>query len=488
MGTCIDVIGLGPGPARLLTLESRDLLLSGRPVYLRTAVHPTVTELKAWGCRFTSFDSYYEQAEDFEQLYARIVQQLLAEAQAHGSIIYAVPGHPLVAENTVQQLLKKGPPIGVAVRLHTAVSCLEVVLEALGLDPSEGLTILDALTLQAEHLDFRRPQLITQLYSPAIASEVKLTLLERLAPETQVTLVRAAGCADQHLEVLPLEELDRRPWVDHLTTLYLPVGGPETWPPLEYLRWVVARLRDPIKGCPWDLKQTPQTLRKYILEEAYEVVEAIDRQDPEALCEELGDLLLQVYLQAQIAQDRDEFVLDEVARGIAEKLIYRHPHVFGVGPALDTPEAVKKQWEQLKIQEKAAKGTEVVSLLSDLPMALPALSLAEKIGRKVAHVGFDWSDLAGVLAKLEEEYRELLEACSHQEPEAIFHELGDVFFTLVNLARWFQLDPEEAMRQTNARFVRRFQAMEALLGTQDPKTLTSEEWDALWLQAKEQVG
>lgn len=488
MAFCIDVIGLGPGPARLLTLETRDLLLSGQPVYLRTAVHPTVSELRDWGCSYTSFDSLYEQAEDFDSLYCQIVRQLLAEAQAHGQIVYAVPGNPLVAERTVQQLLEEGPHTGVVIRLHTAVSCVDVVLEALGVDPSEGLGILDALTLEATQLDFRRPQLVMQIYSPGIASEVKLTLLERLAPETAVTLVRAAGCADQQLEVLPLEELDRRPWVDHLTTLYLPAGGPETLPPLEYLRWVVARLRDPQGGCPWDLKQTAQTLRKYVLEEAYEVVEAIEQEDPEALCEELGDLLLQVYLQAQVAEDADQFVLDEVAQGIAEKLIYRHPHVFGGAP-LETPEAVKKQWEELKAQEKATKvGAKKLSVLSDLPAALPSLTLAEKIGRKVAHVGFDWPDLAGVLAKIEEEYQELLQACAQDEPEAIFHELGDVLFTLVNLARWFQLDPEDAMRQSNARFVRRFQAMEALLGTSSLKRLSLKEWESLWSQAKEQVG
>jgi len=202
----------------------------------------------------------------------------------------------------------------------------------------------------------------------------------------------------------------------------------------------------------------------------------------------LGDLLLQVYLQSQVAQDEDLFVLDEVALGIAEKLIYRHPHVFG-GPTLETPEEVKRQWEDLKALEKAAKaGDQKLSVLSDLPAALPSLTLAEKIGRKVAHVGFDWPELKGVLAKIEEEYQELLEACEQDEPEAIFHELGDVFFTLVNLARWFKLDPEDAMRQTNARFVRRFQAMEAALAGRSLKELALEEWDILWNQAKEQVG
>jgi tetrapyrrole methylase family protein / MazG family protein len=484
----IDVVGLGPGPARLLTLETRDLLMAGNPVYLRTAVHPTVPELQAWGCTFTSFDSFYEQAPDFESLYSQIVTQLLAEAKAHGQIIYAVPGNPLVAESTVQQLLVAGPDAGIEVVLHTAVSCVDVVLEAVGVDPSHGLVILDALALEPDQLDFRKPQLITQIYSQAVASEVKLTLLERLDPDYSVTLVRAAGCVDQEITPIAVEDLDRVESIDHLTTLYLPAGGPETLTPLEYLRWVVARLRDPDGGCPWDLKQNAQTLRKYVIEEAYEVVEAIEQADPEALCEELGDLLLQVYLQSQVAQDEGDFELNEVALGIAEKLIYRHPHVFGEGH-LETPEEVKKQWEDLKAQAKAEKSPDgLVSVLADLPTALPALSLAEKIGKKVTHVGFDWPEIGGVLAKIAEEYQELLEACEQDEPEAIFHELGDVLFTLVNLARWYKLDPEDALRQTNARFTRRFQAMEGFLAGRSLKDLSLEEWDSLWNRAKEQVG
>jgi tetrapyrrole methylase family protein/MazG family protein len=484
----IDVVGLGPGPARLLTLETRDLLMMGSPVYLRTAIHPTVAELRTWGCAFTSFDSLYEQANDFQSLYRQIAEHLLKEAQSSGRIVYAVPGHPLVAESTVQYLLQAAPVHGIELNIHTAVSCTDVVLEALTIDPTHGLCILDALTLTPEELDFRKPQLITQIYSQAVASEVKLTLLERLEPEYTVTLIQAAGCAEQRLEHLPLEELDRQPWIDHLTTLYIPAGDAATLPPLEYLRHVVARLRDPEQGCPWDLKQDARSLRKYVLEEAYEVAEAIDQDDPDALCEELGDLLLQVYLQAQVAADQGDFGLDDTARGIAEKLIYRHPHVFG-GVTLHSAEEVKAQWEELKTLEKAQKtGQTNPSVLSDLPRAMPALSLAYKISHKAARTGFDWSDQAGVMAKVSEEYLELCEACQQEQPEAIFHELGDVLFTLVNLARWHGFDPEEVLSETNRRFVRRFQAMERELGERSLKSLSADEWDQLWKEAKEQVG
>ncbi|HEY9842298.1 MAG TPA: nucleoside triphosphate pyrophosphohydrolase [Candidatus Obscuribacterales bacterium] len=484
----IEVVGLGPGPARYLTLETHELLLAGVPVYLRTAVHPTVAALRDWGCRYSSFDRLYEQAADFESLYRQIISQLLAEATAHERIVYAVPGNPLVAESTVSQLLAAAAAAGVEVRLHTAVSCLDVIFEALGQDPTDGVHVLDGLSLELGQLHFDQPLLITQVYSRAVATDVKLLLLERLDPAFTITVIRAAGCEDQRLEQLPLEELDRLDWIDHLTSVWVPVAPPAQRPPLEHLRYVVDRLRAPDGGCPWDLKQTPQSLRKYVLEEAYEVVQALDQHDPEAICEELGDLLLQVYLQARIAQDEGDFDLDEVADGIARKLIYRHPHVFGNVQVADAEE-VKQNWEELKALEKAAKNLDQgpASVLDGLTLTLPALTLAEKIGKKVAAVGFDWPESQGVLDKLAEEYHELLEACAEDETEAIFHELGDMLFSLVNLARWYRLDPEDALRQTNHRFSRRFQAMESQLQGQSPSALGLAEWDRLWNLAKAEV-
>jgi len=485
--TMIHVVGLGPGPARYMTLETRDLLLGNLPVYLRTAVHPTVTELKSWGCKYSSFDSLYEQAQDFESLYQHITQQLLSEAQAHGTIVYAVPGNPLVAESTVTRLLEVAETQAIELQIHTAVSCLDVIFEALQQDPTDGVHILDGLSMQLEQVHLDQPLLITQVYSPEIAAEVKLTLLERLDPDFPITVLRAAGCEDAQIEEIPLETLDRLSWIDHLTSVYVPAAPPEAHAPLQRLRQVVARLRAPEGGCPWDLKQDHGSLRKYVLEEAYEVITAIESGDPEALCEELGDLLLQVYLQAQVAQDNGDFELNDVATGIADKLIYRHPHVFGNTEVKDADE-VKQRWEELKATEKAAKGQASASILSDLPTAMPALALAEKISRKVAQVGFDWPDIQGVMAKIAEEYAELQVACAQDELSEIFHELGDTLFTLVNLARWYRIDPEDALRQTNFRFVRRFQAMENKLNGRTLPELSSETFETLWQAAKAEVG
>lgn len=484
--TKIDIVGLGPGPGRYLTLETRDLLLSDIPVYLRTAIHPTVAELKSWGCAFSSFDSLYEQAEDFDKLYQKIIQHLLAEAKAHGQIVYAVPGNPLVAETTVKKLLEERDS-SVEIKIHTAVSCLDVIFESLKIDPTDGLHLLDGLSLELKELHLDQPLLITQVYSQAIANEVKLTLLERLAPEFAITVIRAAGCDDEQKETISLKDLDRLDWIDHLTSVFVPAGPIESHAPLEHLRHIIAQLRNPEGGCPWDLKQDHDSLRRFVLEEAYEVVSAIESEDPEALCEELGDLLLQVYLHAQVAQDHDDFDLDEVARGICDKLIYRHPHVFGDTSVEDIDE-VKQRWEELKAREKAEKGLIRNSILDDLPGNMPALAMSEKIGKIVARVGFDWPVLSGVIDKIDEELTELKEACELDEPEAIMHELGDTLFTLVNLARWFKLDPEDALRQTNRRFARRFQAMEKALNGQPLSELSAEKWEFFWQRAKNEVG
>ncbi len=484
----IHVLGLGPGPARYMTLETRDLLLSEHPVYLRTAIHPTVEEINAWGCQYTSFDQLYQQAKNFEDLYLQIVNNLAAEAQSHGTIVYAVPGNPLVAESTVTELLRHAEHHDLNVHIHTAVSCIDVMCESLHLDPTDGLQILDALRFELEHLHLDQPTLITQVYSHAIANDVKLTLLERLDPDFEIQVIRAAGCSDEQKVALALEDLDRIEWIDHLTTVYIPTADVTQRSGLVYLQHVVAALRDPENGCPWDLKQDHQSLRKYFLEEVYEAVEAIDDDDPDALCEELGDVLFQVYLHAQLAQEEELFDLNEVARGIAEKLVYRHPHVFSDTTVADADEVVKN-WEQLKAAEKAEKsGEKVNSVLHNVTRTLPALSLSEKIGKKVARVGFDWPEVSGVFAKIDEEYLELKEACAAEDPDAIFHELGDFLFTVVNLARWYKLDPEDALRKTCERFTRRFQSLEKQLDGQSLKDLPLEDFEAAWQQAKKEVG
>lgn len=243
----------------------------------------------------------------------------------------------------------------------------------------------------------------------------------------------------------------------------------------------MARLRAP-DGCPWDQKQTFDTIKPYLLEETYEVLDAIDARDWLELCEELGDLMLQPVFFAQMASEAGYFNIADALRAINEKLIRRHPHVFGDGEA-DTPEAVKVRWDQIKAEEKAAKGRRETTLLESVPRALPALVEADQIAKKAAAVGFDWENAGQVLDKLREELDELEAA---REPEEIEGELGDLLFVLVNLARFKKVDPEQALRKTNAKFRQRFGHIERRLREQG-KTWEETgiaEMEALWQEAK----
>ena len=251
----------------------------------------------------------------------------------------------------------------------------------------------------------------------------------------------------------------------------------------ERLIKIMARLRGP-SGCPWDKEQTPQSLKPYLIEEAYEVLEAIDLNDDDEIKEELGDLLLQVVFHAQIASEENRFNIDDVAEAIADKLIRRHPHVFGDTQA-DTPDEVIKNWEAIKAEEKPEKRA---SLLDGVPINLPALLRACRLQEKAARVGFEWEHIADVAQKVQEETEELIHARESGAIEKVREEFGDLLFALVNLARFLQICPEEALIQTNRKFQSRFQYIETELCKKGktPHESTLEEMDALWEAAKKE--
>jgi XTP/dITP diphosphohydrolase len=260
---------------------------------------------------------------------------------------------------------------------------------------------------------------------------------------------------------------------------------------LQKLIEVVAKLRSPDGGCPWDLAQTPQTLIPYVLEEAYEVVDALRQGEPDAIADELGDLLLQVVLQAQIASESGQFDLSTVAAGITEKLIRRHPHVFGDVAVADV-EAVKQNWEAIKAAEDQSNSaianakTPLVPRLSRYARSLPPLTAAMKISRKAASTGFEWENVEGVWDKFHEELAEFEYALQAETKVQQQAELGDLLFTIINLARWYDLDPDEALSSTNQRFIQRLSLVEGV-ADRPLSDYTSAELDTLWQQAKAQL-
>ena len=249
---------------------------------------------------------------------------------------------------------------------------------------------------------------------------------------------------------------------------------------------IMRRLRDPKGGCPWDLEQNFATIAPYTIEEAYEVASAIEAGDYSALKDELGDLLLQVVFHTQMAGEQGLFAFPDVVRAICEKMIRRHPHVFAESAA-DTPAAVTLAWEEIKRRERAEKPAKPKSLLDDVPRAIPALMRAVKLQNRAAEVGFDWPSALTVTDKIAEESRELAEAVSSGRADKIAEEFGDMLFAMANLSRHLKLDPEEALRAANAKFMRRFKAIEAGLQAQGrtPEKASLEDMEALWQEAKQ---
>jgi tetrapyrrole methylase family protein/MazG family protein len=489
MSQGITVVGLGPGAPALLTVEAQQFLRSVGEIYVRTRKHPTVATLAAQAT-VHSFDAIYERAETFEQVYAEIAVRIVELGQRQQGVVYAVPGHPLVGEASVRRILALAEEKGLAVHVIEGLSFIEPICTRLRQDPLNGWQIADATDLSLQHYPAVNPDLpllVGQLYSREIAADIKLALMTIYPDDHLVTLVRAAGTTDESLSTIPLYELDRSGTIDHLTSLYVP---PLTVPgSLATFQEIVALLRAP-EGCPWDREQTHRSLRPFLLEETHEVLEALDNDDTVALKEELGDLLLQILLHTQVAIEDEEFHMTDVVGGIVAKLKRRHPHVFGQVHVSDAQE-VLVNWERIKGQEKAALNQQQGShdagrgILSGIPITLPALARAQALRFRASRIGFDWLDIEGAWAKVEEEWAELRAACNRSEQE---NELGDMLFALAILGGWLDVDAEGALRAANARFQQRFQVMEseAASGGQVLADLKPAQLIALWDQAKKQ--
>lgn len=469
----IEVIGLGAGDLEQLPLGIyRKLISAEQTIYVRTSKHPVVEALRKEGVRIHSFDPVYETATDFQTVYENIVQQLLKLAEKE-AVIYAVPGHPMLAERTVQMLLQQND---VQVTISGGHSYLDDLFTALRIDPIEGFQFLDATSFKREDISYKQHIVFCQVYDPLIASQLKLTLMEDLPHDYEIAIVEAAGTKQEKIRRIPLIDLDRNMNVSNLTSVYVPPAPEELLRhQFSALRNVIRKLRGP-DGCPWDRKQTHESLRRYAIEEVYELIDAIDRGDDEAIVEELGDVLLQVMLHGQIGEDNGYFSIDDVIQSTVEKMIHRHPHVFNKnGP--------QKTWEELKREER---GQQEGALLDSVIIHGPSLHVAEKMQKKAAKVGFDWDDRADVWEKLHEEINEFLEAAEENEREDMEEEFGDILFMMANIARFYNIEPELALRKANEKFRRRFTELERIVKKRNLSwdELTLSEMDEMWEEVK----
>ncbi|HEX5723605.1 MAG TPA: nucleoside triphosphate pyrophosphohydrolase [Acidimicrobiia bacterium] len=454
------VIGLGPAGLGQLPDSTRALLLDPAfKVVLRTIAHPAAAELSALR-EVVTCDDLYDRAEDFEEVYAAIVERVL-EYQAGEGVIYAVPGSPLVGEFAVADLRKRVP-----VEIIPSPSFLDATLSAVGYDPLDrGLRILDGHALPTPLL-IDGPTIIAHLDQPLILADVVASLGRVVDESSEVTLVIDAGGDQERLLTTSIDSVDPRQAGLRTSIFMDPTPGG-----LAGVISVMARLR---KDCPWDRAQTHESLVKNLLEETHELVDAIAAGAEGAILDELGDLLLQVLFHSEIATG---FGVEDVAENLRQKLVRRHPHVFGSVIA-GSPEEVKANWERIKEDER---GHTPSSALDGVPAGMPALERAAKLGRKAAAVGFDWPDPGPVFEKISEEVDELRAAVAAGDSEAVQAELGDLLFAVVNLARHLKLDPELALTRTIREFIRRFQEMEKA-GSLDGLDLA--QLDARWEAAK----
>lgn len=477
----ITLLGLGPGASADLTRRSWDWLTGIEKLYLRTQHHPTVAHLPTH-LVLESFDDLYERYDDFETVYEAIVEAVLSLGKTE-AVTYAVPGHPFVAEATCPEIARRAREAGIPVQVIDGLSFLEPTFRALGVDPFPDMILVDAIEItmrQTPGFPPSAPALIAQIYDRDVASAVKLTLMAAYPDEHPVHLVHAAGTADELVEDLPLYAIDHSLHLGLLSSLFVPPLSPQA--SFEAFQEVIAKLRAP-DGCPWDRDQTHLSLRPFLLEEAYEALDALDREDMDDLAEELGDLLLQIVLHAQIATEEGDFNIHHVLEGITTKLIRRHPHVFSEVHVAGV-EGVIRNWETIKAEERHAHGApEKNGLLDGVPTALPALSQAEQIIERVGRVGFDRLALMGNPEGIHFLLK-LFEATDESQRQ---EQLGEVLFAVTALAHQADIDAESALREALTRFRTRFGQMEsaALESGQALMNLSKKEMERLWQAAKD---
>lgn len=477
----VVVVGLGPAGADLLLPAARaalEAIESGRR-FTRTARHPAVADLAAGGLNLVACDDVYETATSAEEVYQAISERLLAAAE-EGDVALAVPGSPAVGERTVA-LLRRA--LGGRLVIVPGLSFAELAWTRLGVDPTDGARVADGKALPSALP--AGPLLVSHCHSRLVLSDVKLALSERLAPEAPVTVLQRLGLPDEAVTTVPLSELDRAVEPDHLTAVFvdLPPGGPgAAW---ERLVGLIERLRAP-GGCPWDAEQTHHSLARHCIEEAYEVIEAIEAlpasapggPDPvpegayQHLEEELGDLACQVVFHATFAREAGAFTITDVLDGVHDKLVRRHPHVFGTVEVSGADE-VLANWEQIK---KAEKGRS--SLMDDVPKGLPSLLYAHKLYRKAASAGLGF----GTADEARDRAMEALRSLPDGPGGDIEAGLGEALAALVHLARSAGLDAETALRGWAGRFRARFQALERLAAERGValEALPAGDRSALW--------
>ncbi len=482
-GPGVVIIGLGPAGLTLVDPVSRALLEDpSRRLLVRTLRHPSVAELVELR-PVESGDDLYEAAASFEDVYDALADRVVEAARTH-PVIFAVPGSPHVGEFTVPRIRARAEALGLPVEIRGAPSFLDAMCADLGIDPLlRGLQILDGRDLP-DPLWLDAPTIIAQVDLPVVMADVADRLERVLPDDAVVSVVIDAGSPDVRIIKTPVRHID--PNLAGLrTSLFIEgeAGG---------LPGAIATMRRLRQECPWDREQTHHSIVANLIEEAHELADALAALPSDAptesavgegaygeVEEELGDVLLQVLFHVVMGESVGALRLDDVAETLRRKLVHRHPHVFGDTEA-GTPEEVRRVWDAVKAAEKPAG-----SLMDGIPRGVPSFIRAGKVQAKASQAGFDWLSPSQVAAKVREELDELAEAVESQDVDAVEEELGDILFSVVNLARHVEVDPEVALRRSTGKFERRFRAMEAI---GEVSGVALDELERRWQGTKNDVG
>lgn len=476
----ITVVSLGPDSPEFLTLGAAEALLDAQAVLLRTGWHGAAAWLEKNRVPYRTLDALYDEADDFDELAQSAADEIVRFFEETPKGVYGVPDP--ACDETVAELVRRGAELKVLAGVTQASHARAQALEA-GFPGDEGALSIPAADLRVQDINPSLPLVLTELDSKLAAGDLKLKLMEVYDAEMEVLL---SG------ERIALEDLDRQAdeRYDHLTSVFLPASplSARTRYTFGDLLDIMARLRRRGDGCPWDTQQTHESLRQYMLEEAHEVVAAINEGDPDRIADELGDVMLQVAFHARVAEEHAEFTITDVTSAICRKMIHRHRHIFGDRScaAADNVskgrEQIIKDWEQIKKEEKGLRSTSEV--MRDVPDSLPALMRASKVQNKAHQIGFDWDDPREALDKISEENDEVRqELDAGRDPEK---EFGDLLFAAAHAARLCGVQPELALDRAIEKFIRRFEFMEQAAQDEGKSLsgMTLKQMETYWARAK----
>ncbi len=477
----VVVVGLGPAGPEYVTAHTLHEIERVPHRYLRTTRHPSAHVV----AEAIAFDDVYEAADTFGDVYLTILDRLASAAAEHDEILYAVPVSPLILERTVRMLIED-PRVECVV--HPAMSFLDLAYARLGIDPVEAaVTLIDGHDFAIAAAGHSGPLLVAHTHANWVLNDIKLAV-EHASGDEPVTILSRLGAEDERITHTTWAELDRTVEADHLTCVYIPRLSAPVAAELMRLHQLTRVLRE---QCPWDQEQDHASLVRYLVEETYEVVDALQALDAtdattdDALVEELGDLLYQIEFHATIAEQEGRFTMADVAQGVHDKLVRRHPHVFppagGDLVIANDAATVKSNWDDIKKVEKGR-----TSAFDGLAHSQPALAYADAVQRRASKVGFDWPNVDGALPKIAEEAAELRAAADDGDDERTHDELGDLLFAVVNVARHLGVEPETALRAATLKFRRRFEQVETLARERDLDMRSADlaTLDALWDQVK----